>query len=155
MPSAHGIAEAYREDRSTAWLYLLTITHPDIVDGPLRFVNERVNIVSNGHVFYSFPFDIVLPDDTTETTPKAQLKIDNVSRDIYEAVWGLSTSPMVQVDVIVADAPDMIEFTAGNLRLEQASADELYIIGDLAAIPLTNEPFPGDSFNPGDFVGLF
>ena len=154
MPSAHGIAEAFDQDRGTVFFTLLTIIHQDLT-GPMRLCNSRADIVSRGNTFTGYPFQIVLPDDDADNVPSAQLKIDNVNRLVYQTIWGLASAPNILIEVVVSDRPDVVEISAGNLRLEKVQADELYITGTITAIPIAIEPFPGDSFSPDVFVSMF
>lgn len=152
--SATAMAEAFNEHSSSAWYMLLTISHPDLAT-PLRLVNSRSDLISNGHTFTWFPFTVVLPDDDGENSPRAKLKIDNVSREIYRTIWALDPAPYIQIDVVVSDDPNQIEYTAGNMRLVNVTVDELFITGELAPDISVLDPFPGDSFSPGKFPALF
>lgn len=152
--SATAIAEAFKEDSSVAWLILLTITHDDLAE-PIRCVNSRGDVMSNGETFIAFPFSIVLPGEDGETMPRARLRIDNVSREVYSAIWALDPAPYVQVDVVLSSDPNTIEYTVGGMRLERVEADDLYLTGELTVSNIGIEPYPGDSFSPSKFPSLF
>ena len=152
--SATAIHEAFAEHSQVAWHILLDITHPDLA-APLRFVNSRSDIVSNGNTYTAFPFEIVIPDEDGDNPQKAQLKIDNISREVYAAIWALDPSPTVSVSICLSSQPDVIEYRTGNLFLNQVTADEMYLIGDLSPLQYSRETFPGAVVNPARFPGLW
>lgn len=152
--SATAIHEAYAEHSRVAWHILLDITHADLT-GPLRLVNSRTDVVSNGNTYSSFPFDIVLPDADGETPQKASLKIDNINREIYEAIWALNPSPTVAISVVTSSQPDVIEYRTGRLYLNSVTADEMVIEGDLTPIRYSLETWPAGVVNPARFPGLW
>ncbi|NYT38866.1 DUF1833 domain-containing protein [Allopusillimonas soli] len=64
-------------------LQLIEITHPDLAE-PARFVNDNENIVVEGHTFFATAFTLIKPDDVDQQTPKAQLSVDNVGRELTQ-----------------------------------------------------------------------
>lgn len=64
-------------------LLLIEITHPDLAE-PARFVNDTQNIVVEGHVFNATRFSLIKADDVAEQTPKAQLAVDNIGRELTQ-----------------------------------------------------------------------
>ena len=152
--SATAIHEAFTEHSHVSWHVLLDIEHADLT-GPLRFVNSRSDIVSNGNTYYSFPFEIVLPDVDGDTPQKASLRIDNISREVYAAIWALDPSPSVTISVCLSSQPDVIEYQTGRLYLNQVTADEMVLEGDLTPLQYSRESWPGAVVNPARFPGLW
>lgn len=64
-------------------LELIEITHADLVV-PARFVNDTVEITSNGALFHATSFRLTRPDDVDEQTPTAKLAVDNVGRELTQ-----------------------------------------------------------------------
>ena len=77
--SAGGLGELAAQETGTAWLVLLTITHPGLPT-PIRVTSDGVVTVHNGNTFDPFPFEVTLPDDVEGRAPQAHLRIDNTSQ---------------------------------------------------------------------------
>lgn len=144
--------EAYAAE-SDQPLVLLKIDHADI-DPPIRVVNNKVEITSGGDVFTAFPFEIRLPDHLEDAPPRARLRIDNVSREIAQAIRSISTPADVTIQVVRQDDPDTIEASWPAMRLTNALVKALTVEGDLEFEDLTREPYPAHTFSPAEFPGL-
>ena len=86
------IGELAAQETGTAWLVLLTITHPGLPT-PIRVTSDGVVTVHNGNTFDPFPFEVTLPDDVEGRAPQAHLRIDNTSQEIIALLRGLVTPP--------------------------------------------------------------
>ena len=144
--------EAWAAESDLPWV-LLKIDHADL-STPIRLVNNKVEIISNGETFNAFPFRISLPDNLEDAPPRAQLRIDNVSREIGEAIRSISTPADVTIQVVRQDDPDTIEASWPAMRLTNARYDALTVRGDLEFEDLTREPYPAHTFSPAEFPGL-
>lgn len=146
--------------RADAWapesdqpLVLLTIDHADI-DPPVRVVNNTVDITSGGNLFTAFPFEIDLPSSPEDAPPTARLRIDNVSREIGQAIRLISSPASVTMQVVRQDDPDTIDAEFLGYRLSNVRYDALTVEGDLVREDLTREPYPFLTFSPAEFPGL-
>ncbi len=144
--------EAYAPE-SDLPLVLLKIDHADL-STPIRVVNNKVDVVSGGDTYSAFPFQIRLPDNSEDAPPRARLRIDNVSREIGEAIRSISTPADVTIEVVRQDAPDTIETSWPAMRLTNARYNALTVEGDLEFEDLTREPYPAHTFSPAEFPGL-
>ncbi|HET8791808.1 MAG TPA: DUF1833 family protein [Modicisalibacter sp.] len=145
---------AFAQDTDDVWLPLLTISHPDI-DPPIRVVHNTVNIVSRGNEFINFPFDIILPDEREDAPSSARLVIDNVAREIGQAIRSISTPPSVMIEIIRAADPDTLEMSWPNFFLRNAKWNAGQVSGDLVLEDFTDEPYPAGVFSPARFGSLF
>ena len=136
------------------FLELLTITHADLPE-PLRFVNNTETITSNGESYIAFPFRVKLPTEKERSIPRAQLEIDNVSRQIGQLIRQLTSPPTVQIDIIRIDDLDAVELTLPAMTLNNVRYDALSVSGELSVEDTTREPFPQRSFTPSEYPGLF
>ena len=134
-------------------LVLLKIDHADI-NPAIRVVNNTVDITSNGDIFTAFPFEITLPNNLEDAPPRARLRIDNVSREIAEAIRDISTPADVTITVVRQDDFDTAEMTWPAMRLTNVRWDALTVTGDLEFEDLTREPYPAHTFSPAEFPGL-
>ena len=144
----------HAQETSEAFLVLIEIDH-DSLSEPIRLSSDAVNTVSNGNTYVAYPFDLVLPDDPEEGVSKGRLIIDNVHRDIIQFVRNLPSAPKVTIRIVLASNPDVIEAEFPNFELVNIQYDALTVSGDLSIRSFMSEPYPGDSFTPSLFPGLF
>lgn len=144
----------YAAETGEVFLILLTINHASLQQ-PIRVTSDAVATSSRGNEFVPFPFDLTLPDDQDNHSPRARLVIDNVDRQIVEAVRGLSSSPTALIEVVRAAAPDTVEAQFVDFKLTNVSYDAQRVEGFLTIEDFTAEPFPAATFSPGLFPGLF
>ena len=137
-----------------AFLILLTLDHASLLQ-PIRVTSDAVTTTSRGNDFMPFPFDLILPDDQDNRSPRAKLVIDNIDRQIVEAVRRLSSAPTVLIEIIRAAAPDTVEAQFVDFKLTNVSYDAQRVEGFLTIEDFTAEPFPAAIFSPGLFPGLF
>ena len=134
-------------------LVLLTIAHADISPS-IRVVANNEDVTSNGDLYSAFPFEISLPDSNQDAPPKARLRIDNVSREIGQAVRLISTPADVTITVVRQDDFDTVEMTWPSMLLTNVRSNALTVEGDLEFENLTREPYPAHIFSPAEFPGL-
>jgi hypothetical protein len=144
----------YAAETGEAFLILLTLNHASLSQ-PIRVTSDAVTTTSRGNDFVPFPFDLTLPDDQDNRSPRARLVIDNVDRQIVEAVRGLSSAPSALIEIIRAAAPDTVEAQFVDFKLTNVSYDAQRVEGFLTIEDFTAEPFPSATFSPGLFPGLF
>ena len=134
-------------------LVILKIDHADL-SAPIRVVNNKVDITSGGDVYSAFPFEIRLPDSLEDAPPRARLRIDNISREIGQAIRDMTSAADVTIEVVRQDAPDTIEVSWPVMRLTNVRFDFLSVEGDLEFEDLSREPYPFLSFSPAEFPGV-
>lgn len=147
-------AAAFAQETDQIYLLLLTIDHADLA-APIRVVNNYADVVSSGDTYTGMPFEITLPPDNDESLSSAQLSIQNVDRQIVQAVRDIDSAPTVTLSVVLAASPNTIEAGPYEMTLRDVSYDALVVTGSLSVEDMMNEPYPGDFFTPGEFPGLF
>ena len=145
---------AFAQDTDEVWLVLVTIEHAELT-APIRVVNNTQNITSGGDDYIAFPFDVTLPDSREDAPSAARLVIDNVSREIAEAIRTISSAPSVTIEVIRAADPDTIEMSWPFFTMRNVSWNAAQVSGDLVVDDYTSEPYPAGIFSPASFGGLF
>jgi hypothetical protein len=120
-----------------------------------RVCSESTDVTSNGETFYSFPFEISLPDSSEKEISQGTLTIDNISQDIVAGIRAATSPPTVTIQIVLASDPDTVEVEFTDYILTNVTYDALLISGSLSIESFIGEPFPADSFTPGDFPGLF
>lgn len=152
--SSSTLAAVHAAESGEAFVILLTFTHESLV-APIRVSGDAVDTVSRGYNFISYPFSLILPDDTEGRSPRAKLVIDNVGRQIMEAVRELQTAPTLLMEVVRAAAPDTVEATFSDFKLRNVTYDSQAIEAELSIEDFTAEPYPSATFCPSLFPGIF
>lgn len=152
--SATARAAIFAQQTDQVFLALLTLTHASL-PGPIRVVNNMVDIVSRGDTFIGYPFQIALPGESEDELPRVQVMIDNVDRTLVEAVRTLTSPPTLTLEIVLASAPDTVEAGPFPFSLRNVEYDAHVITGDLAFEDVLNEGFPQHSFTPNHFPGVF
>lgn len=132
------LSQSFRRDleepRSNEMLVvLLTIEDPTLAD-PIRVANDVVNYNYNGDTYIGYPFEFELVDDSASgRIPTGRVRIQNVDRQISEAIINLTQSPTVTItilasadfDVVDADGVRSPEQLAGSFLLMSAGAGHI------------------------------
>ena len=147
------VQSAFAQETDEVWLILLTISHADLTND-IQVVHNPVAITSRGMTFVGFAFEISLPIDSPDRAPVAELRIDNVSQEIAQAVRSISTAPTVKIEVIRAAAPDVVELSLDGFRLRNVNWDADSVRGALVLDDIATEPYPAGIFSPAGFPGL-
>jgi hypothetical protein len=153
MPISDNLKQDAWKNESDLPLVLITISHSSLSE-PIRVVNNKENITSNGNEYIGFPFEIQLPDSKEDSQPSAKLTINNVSREIGVAIRSISTPPSVAITIVRQQTPDVIEAQFFGMRLNNVKYDVLAVTGDLQFEDLTREEFPSLKFSPSIFRGI-
>jgi hypothetical protein len=143
----------YAQETGEVFLLLLTISGSGLTT--IRVVNNTQDVVSGGNTYLGFPFDITLADEDELRPPRMRLRIDNVDRQIVQALRSLTVTPTIQLDVVLASQPNTIEASFPGFTLRDASYDALVVEGDLLLEDVLNEPFPQHAFTPQHFPAVF
>lgn len=136
------------------FLILLQLDHASL-GSPLRFVNNNVNVTSGGNVYTAYPFEAVLPDDVEGREPGAEIRIDNVSREIMDEIRTFQSPPLMTLSVILESSPNTIEWGPLEFETRGVTYDAQTITIQLAYSAFTQEPFPYLVFDTINFPGMF
>ena len=146
-----------------AFIILLSIEHPSLTP-PARISNDPTQLlpiaqvrgtISNGDEYVYLPFEFIFPNQESDTSPVAQLRIDNVSREISTIIDSISSPPTIQIQVVLSSTPDIVELVLRDFKLQRTEWNILTITGDITVEHFEQEPYPSGRFNPSGFPGLF
>ena len=112
-------------------------------------------VTSRGADHTFLPLEITLPGDADGEAPTAQLVIHNVTRELTPSMRGLDGPPDVDMSIILASSPDVLEVEFSGFKLSGFDYDAQTVSGALVVDSLAGEPFPQYSFTPNYFAGLF
>lgn len=150
--SVTATAALVAEETDEVFLDLLIIDHADLA-APIRLVRNMENITHLGQTYIGMPFDIELPDEG-ERPGEARVSVDNVSREITNAIRSITSPPTVVYRLIVASDPDVIEYELSGLTLRDVTYDIGVVQGYLRYEDLTVEPV-ADTITPSRFPSMF
>lgn len=145
------------------FIILITIDHPTLTQ-PIRVSNDPTQMlpsaqvrgtISQGDEYIFFPFDFSFPSQEANASPIAQIRIDNVSREISTVINEMNSAPSFDIKVVLASAPDIIELELPDFKLRNAEWNAVGVTGDITVEYFDQEPFPSGRFNPSGFTGLF
>lgn len=156
--SAQMLAALHAQETGAVVQARISITHPLILGGPLRFVSDLTDLVTGGNTYTAFPFQITLPDEDEEgATPRIKLMIDNVDRQIVATIRSLPPSPppTVDIEIFLASQPTTVEVAYTGLVLRTVPYDVFTVEGDLVLDEDDREPYPQYAMTPALFPGLF
>lgn len=144
----------FAPETDAVFIILLTIDHPNLAM-PIRLTSDAVDTVSRGNTFIRFPFDLSLPDDGADRPPRARLTIDNVDRQIVQAIRSISSAPTVLMEIVRDADPNTVEASFPEFKMLEVGYDSLAVSFELNLEQFRAEPWPAALFTPGDFPGLF
>jgi hypothetical protein len=89
-------------------LALLTLEHP-ILDPPLRYVRNNVNVTSRGNLYEALAFDIVLPAEEENAAPVCRLVVDNVDGDLTTLLRSVISFVYASIELVKISNPNYVE----------------------------------------------
>lgn len=169
--SSNAIATLFAQESSNTLITLLTITGTGIAT-PVRLADNYLTRLSEtseeviygvqsnlgGATTYDFvflPFGISLPTEEYSAAPRCTITLNDVTRYLLPTIRSISTAPSVQIDLVLASSPNVVEISFGSFLLGNINYNADTITADLTVESLSVEPFPQHTFNPSYFPGLF
>jgi len=139
-----------------ALLWLLTFTDPED-DVVLRAVANLEDVTSNGHLYTAFPFDVVLPPDDGQRISSLNLRFANVGLELMDLVrrYEPGRHPKIRMDLIISDAPNVIEKTIDFMEVAKVSFDAMYITFELTSSSIFARKTCVANYNQSEFPGMF
>lgn len=157
-------------DSEDPLVLLIEITHESLTE-PVRVSSDMTQFlrfdpetqepvygtIHDEKEYFAFSFAFTLPDqpEGSDTTTKAQLRLDNVSQEFTSIIRNILTAPKLHLFFVFASAPDDIVYELPELNITDITYDATTITCDLAAADFRLEAFPGVQFYPSIFPGLF
>lgn len=154
MMSPELLANVEADNSTDPLLYLLTIDHADLSE-PIRWVADKVGIVSRGQSYVAYGFDFVPPGETEDGRTPARLAIDNVDKRIVETIRAIATPPTLLIESVLRSDPDTVQEEFPIFSLTVASGDRNTLQADMLDDNDDNEPVMRWKFTPGLAPALF
>lgn len=156
-------AAMFAQSTSEAFIMLVTITHSSFTDD-VRVCSDPFEdlpvagvkgVISNGDEYIFMPFSISLPSQDDTGVARAQISIDNISREIVAAVRQADSSLSITIEIVLSSDVDTVEVSIPDFRLDRVTYDAFTVAGDISVEYFDLEAFPARRFTPSDFAGLF
>lgn len=135
------------------FVLLIRIEHPDF-PVPILLNTSGWDIISNGDYYQPCPVQVTLSEDSSDRPPQAKLVVDNIDRTPVAAVRSITSPPIVDLSVVRASAPDVVEASFPGFEMRKVDYSTLTIEGTLTLDNLYSEPSCAYSFTPAYFPGL-
>lgn len=148
-----GIREAYAQETTSAYLILYTITGEDL-PAALYLAANNEDVLSNGNTFLASNITGLLPEDSLDEQPKAQIRVGNVDRAISDALLSVTRPIYVKIQVVLSSFPDDIQLEIDELQLRDFQYDALVITADLHPHDILSQQIPADRYDNTQFPGL-
>jgi len=145
---------AFAQRTTTAVIELLTLEHSSLT-APIRLARNYSDIASRGNTYTGCQFDLTWPQDRENEPPQAELRYQNVSRDLVAAIRTLRTPMTATIEVILSSAPDVVEASYAGLSVIANSYDRDVVDFMLSFERFMQESFPAKTFGPANFPGIF
>lgn len=112
-------------------LTLLEITHPGMTE-PARVVDDTQDFTFQGDLYIACGFRIVPPDDFESQSPRSQLAIDNVGRELMQWIEASGGGRGASVRFIQAmrSRPELVEWEV-TMQISNTHADVMEVSSDL------------------------
>ena len=137
-----------------AFLVLATVRH-EPTNTVFRVVNNTENIISRGEEFVAYPFSLILPSESGEGIGAATFEIDNVDLTLIDMLRGAIQAPRMDIEVILSSIPDVVEIGVYDIAMREVTWDVSTIRGKLLNEDVLSSGFPGYSYTPAEWQGLF
>lgn len=157
MPYSDNFLEnAYSRSSPNAVLTLMTVN----IDGNLyHYVNNNESVVStvsgSSRTYQPAAFNISLPEDTAEGTPKATLSFDPADNAVVRRLRSASSRLEMTLYVVLSNALNVVEFGPVNYESTDFSIDAGNISIGLEVEPVLDRVVPARRFTPHYFPGLW
>lgn len=137
-------------DDLDAPIYLSSDPTVRLSDDPLRY-----GTISNDISYEFVLMAAVLPGDEDRAPPAAKLVFANVKTDMVAIARSVSSPPSVDMTVVLASSPDLVEVQYLDLKAVRRSYDAERLTLNVSREPITSEPWPFARMTKERFPGLF
>ena len=137
---------------------ILTIIELTLDGSIYHHANNTEDVVSNvsgsSQIYAKGAFEITLPDDTEEGTPKATLKFAT-EVDAIRALRSATAPLEMRLWLVLASDPNTVEYGPATYRSSSISISDKSVQIDLEVEPILQLEVPVERFTPNSFPGLF
>lgn len=150
MPLINQVNEMHGQ---VAYLFLMTITDPESKT-VLHVVNNLEPVTSNGIKYEAFPFEIIMPPDTGTAPAGIKVQTVNVGAELMKVLRGTLDPPRVKLELVLSDAPDVVEKTIDFMVLRNLEYDINSVSFDLTSSSIFARRTCTGIYSQNEFPGL-
>lgn len=136
-----------------AYLFLMTISDPESKT-ILHVVNNLEPVISNGITYEAFPFEIILPPDTGTAPAGVTVRTFNVGAELMKILRGTIDPPKVKIELVLSDAPDVVEKTIDFMTLRSLEYDNESVSFQLNSSSIFARKTCTGIYSQNEFPGL-
>lgn len=130
---------------------LLTVKDPA---QDVRLVNNVEKVRSRGNDYLAYPFDITLPEQSSEKNSELTLTIDNADQLLIDAIRSQIEPPEVVVELVLSNDLDNVVISYDFLQLVNVEYNAMNITGILMSNDMLHRKFPSCSYDGVQFPDL-
>ena len=138
---------------------LLKLMRVKYEDQILYFADNNESIIStvsgSEQTYQRSRFDLALPDDTEEGTPKATLTFEAADLAIVRALRSTDEPLIVDIWLVLGSNVNYVEYGPVNYESTSIDISDSSISISLEVEPVLQVKVPRDRFTPNTFPGLF
>ena len=136
-----------------AYLFLMTITDPES-STVITVVNNLEPVESRGVKYEAFPFSITLPPDTGTAPAGIKVTTVNVGAELMQILRGTLDPPKVKLELVLSDAPDVVEKTIDFMVLRNLEYDIESVSFELTSSSIFARKTCTGIYSQNEFPGL-
>lgn len=108
---AQSIAQLQQVTDNHGFLELLVIEHESF-ESPVRIVSDTREWVIGGNAYVALPFGVKLPTQAQQENPRAQLRVDNVGRELTALIEALpvGASLIATLQMVSRATPTVVDY---------------------------------------------
>ena len=108
---AQSIAQLQQVTDNHGFLELMVIDHASFAS-PVRIVNDTRDWAIGGNTYVALPFGVKMPTQAQQENPRAQIRIDNVGRELTAAIEGLpvGASLLATLQLVSRATPTVVDY---------------------------------------------
>lgn len=144
-----------RADDPFGILQLLEITG-DGISTPVRLVADTRDLTHLGNTYIGIPFELVLPKQADKEVPRAQIRVDNVGRELTQDLEALPPGAELTatIKVVHRTTPDVVDYEF-SAPMSGVLVDPLTVSAAVGVTDLWRRPAVDLRFDPLTAPGLF
>lgn len=140
----------------TPFLYLVTLTHPELPGGVLRLVRNNEPFTSRGNVYQPTRMRVKTVGRSEDRPPTASLVLDDTDKTVLDAIRALhEPAPEVTIEVVLASKPDVVQQSLRKTQMRTVPFDTVTIEGELSMPDVLLIAYPARLITPATAPAAF
>lgn len=144
-----------RSDDPFGTVDLLEITGDGLAQ-PVRLARDTRDFVHQGETYLGIPFDLTLPKQADREIPRAQIRVDNVGRELVQDLEALPPGGelLATIKVVHRRTPDVVDYSF-TAPMNSVAVDVLSVTATVGVADLWRRPVVDVRYDPLTAPGLF